>query len=122
MSEETLLRFVSLLALGIELLAVGLIVLVIGVATVNHLMKLLRHTDDAALREASSSYRRRIGHALLLGLEILVAADVVRTVTLERTLSAMAYLGALVIVRIALSWSLVVELEGRWPWQPARSE
>ena len=50
--------------------------------------------------------------------EILVAADVIRTVALEATLESVAILGLLVLIRIFLSWSLVVEIEGRWPWRP----
>ena len=56
--------------------------------------------------------------SLLLGLEILVAADVIRTVALDPTLQAVASLGLLVLVRTFLTWTLVVEEEGRWPWQP----
>jgi hypothetical protein len=58
---------------------------------------------------------------LLLGLEFLVAGDVVRTVALEPTLTNVAVLGLLVLIRTFLGWSLAVEIEGRWPWQ-ARSE
>ena len=52
-----------------------------------------------------------------MGLELLVAADIIRTVTLEATLMNMANLGALVVVRTFLGWSLSVEIERRWPWQ-----
>ena len=55
--------------------------------------------------------------SLLLGLEILVAADIVRTVALDPSLNAIAALGLLVLVRTFLSWALVVEMEARWPWQ-----
>ena len=58
-----------------------------------------------------------LGKGLLLGLEILVAADVIRTVALEPTSENIAALGLLVVVRTFLSWSLVVEVESRWPWQ-----
>ena len=58
-----------------------------------------------------------LGRALLLGLEILVAADIIRTVALEATLESVAVLGLLVLIRTFLSWALVVEIEGRWPWQ-----
>jgi len=53
----------------------------------------------------------------LLGLEILVAADIVRTAALEPDLRNFEALGILVVVRTFLSWSIVVEVEGRWPWQ-----
>jgi len=56
----------------------------------------------------------QLGSALLLGLEFLVAADIIRTVALETTTQNVIILGLLVIVRTFLSWSLVVEIEGRW--------
>ena len=60
---------------------------------------------------------RHLGRGLLLGLEILVAADIIRTVALEPTLASIAALGLLVLIRTFLGWSLTVEIEGRWPWQ-----
>jgi len=68
------------------------------------------------------SYRATIGKALLVGLELLVAADIIRTVTLDTTLASIGALGALIVVRTVLSWTVTVELEGRWPWQPAPKE
>jgi uncharacterized membrane protein len=56
---------------------------------------------------------------LLLGLEFLVAADIIRTVALEPTMSNVLMLGLLVVVRTFLSWALVVEMDGRWPWAQA---
>ena len=103
-------------ALGIEML--GALIIVAGVlrvaitrGTVRFLMKL----DEPGAYE---SYKHQIGRSLLLGLEFLVAGDVVRTVALEPTLDNVAVLGLLVLVRTFLSWSLTVEIEGRWPWQP----
>lgn len=61
--------------------------------------------------------KHQLGKTLLLGLELLVAADVVRTVALEPTLDNVATLGLLVFIRTFLSWSLTIEIEGRWPWQ-----
>jgi len=62
-------------------------------------------------------YREDLGRAILLGLEVLVAADIVRSVALDPTLASLAVLALLVVVRTFLSWSLSVELEGQWPWQ-----
>jgi uncharacterized membrane protein len=64
-------------------------------------------------------FKRHIARALLVGLDVLIAADIIRTVTLEPTLENVAALGLLVVVRTFLTWTLVVEAEGRWPWQPA---
>ena len=78
---------------------------------------LVRRGRSAA---AFTQYKHGLGKALLLALELLVAADVVQTVVLEFTLANVAALGVLVLVRTFLSWSLVVEIEGRWPWQAER--
>jgi uncharacterized membrane protein len=55
-------------------------------------------------------------------LELLVAADIIRTVALEPTMTNVLMLGILVIIRTFLSWSLVLEIEGRWPWNAPAAE
>jgi uncharacterized membrane protein len=60
--------------------------------------------------------RRDLGRVILLGLEVLIIADIVRTVVVEPTLESVAVLGAIVVIRIILSFSLEVEIEGAWPW------
>jgi uncharacterized membrane protein len=62
-------------------------------------------------------YKIRIGRSLLLGLELLVAADIVKTIAIELTFTSLGLLAGLVVVRTFLSWTLVLEIEGRWPWQ-----
>jgi uncharacterized membrane protein len=61
--------------------------------------------------------RHDIGRAILLGLEVLVAADIVRSVALAPSMGGLAVLAAIVAIRTFLSWSLALELDGRWPWQ-----
>lgn len=67
--------------------------------------------------EGYAAFRLYLVRALLLGLEVLVAADVIRTVAVSPTLSSVGVLAAIVAIRTFLSWSLILELEGRWPWQ-----
>jgi uncharacterized membrane protein len=62
-------------------------------------------------------YRQDLGRAILLGLEVLVAADIVRTVAFTPTMDSVFVLAVIVAIRTFLSWSLALELEGRWPWQ-----
>lgn len=102
-------------ALGIELLAIALIVGAIAASTSIYVYGLV--TDRRYGAQHYASYKRRLGRALLLCLEILVAADIVRTVALDSTFEAILSLGLLVVVRTFLSWSLILEVEGRWPWQ-----
>lgn len=106
-------------ALTIEML--GAAVIVAGVARIVIKRGTLRVLTQLDNREAFESYKHQMGRSLLLGLEFLVAGDVVRTVALEPTMENVSVLGLLVLVRTFLSWSLAVEIEGRWPWQ-ARKE
>lgn len=67
-------------------------------------------------------FRQQLGRVILLGLELLVAADIIRTVAVTPTLESVAVLGGIVLVRTFLSFSLEVELHGRWPWQRGSSD
>jgi uncharacterized membrane protein len=103
-------------ALGIEVLgAVVIVAGVLRVAITRGTVRFLLRLDEPG---AFEGYKHQIGRSLLLGLEFLVAGDVVRTVALEPTLVNVAVLGLLVLVRTFLGWTLTVEIEGRWPWQP----
>lgn len=67
-------------------------------------------------------WRQDLGRAILLGLELLVAADIVRTVAFTPTMDSVLVLALIVAIRTFLSWSLALELEGHWPWQrPAQA-
>lgn len=63
--------------------------------------------------------RRNFGRPLILGLEVLVAADIIATITVDRTIESVAALGILVLVRIVLSFALDIEIDGRVPWRQA---
>lgn len=115
---ETLRAVIEWAALGIEILgALVIFAGVLRVAITRGTVRFLLKIDEPG---AYDSYKHQIGRSLLLGLEFLVAADVIRTVALEPTLGNVAVLGLLVLVRTFLSWSLTVEIEGRWPWQPRK--
>ena len=90
--------------------------LVIVVATGHGTIKFLVHSRARAAN-AYERYKEQLGKGLLLGLELLVAADIIRTVTLEPAMDNVLILAVLVLVRTFLSWSLVVEMEGHWPWK-----
>jgi uncharacterized membrane protein len=114
MTESTILNWVEFTITGIEILAVIIIVVAIVAATIHYLYQRLFGGAHGLYQE----YRKRLAQSILVGLEVLIAADVIRTVTLDRTLQGIVVLGLLVVVRIILSWSLQVEIENRWPWQP----
>ena len=72
--------------------------------------------------EAVANFRSSLGRAILLGLEFLVAADIINTVAVEPTLLSVAVLAGIVIIRTFLSFSLEVEIEGRWPWDRRKGQ
>lgn len=117
---ETIHQIVEWCATGIELLAVA--VIIAGVLMVAVTQGTVRYLFRLKHKGAYESYKQQLIRPLLMGLELMVAADVIRTVVLEPTISNVAMLGLLVLVRTLLSWSLAVEMEGRWPWQEPSAE
>jgi len=104
------------IARGFE--AVGALVLILGLAWSAVLsIRVWRHSRNG--NDAYRALRRSIGGVLLLGLEILVAADLLHTVAIEPTLENVAVLGLIVVIRTVLSFSLEIELEGMPPWRRA---
>jgi len=76
------------------------------------------HRDPSTYRK----FRRQLGRSILLGLELLVAADIIRTVAVTPTLASIGVLAGIVLIRTFLSFSLELEITGRWPWQKASPE
>lgn len=106
----------SQVARGFE--AVGAAVLVLGfVWAVVLATRVWRRTGDG--QEGYRILRTAFGGVLLLGLEVLVAADLIKTVAVETSLENVAVLGLIVLIRTFLSFSLEVEIEGAWPWRRA---
>ena len=66
-------------------------------------------------------YRKSLGRVVILGLEILVAVTIIKTITVEPTVESLGLLALIIVIRTALSWTTVLEMNGRWPWQPAPS-
>lgn len=109
-----MLAWIETAAIVIEVLAVLIIVFsILGSLAQYSWRYTLRRGQGDLYRDLKVS----LGKSLLLGLEVLVAADIVHTVALQATLQSVLVLGLLVLIRTFLSWALVVEIEGRWPWQ-----
>jgi uncharacterized membrane protein len=79
-------------------------------------------TREQERPDAYSVLRQRIGRSILLGLEILIVGDIVRTIIVDPTIESVAVLGLIVVIRIVLSFSLEVEIDGTWPWSRWRLE
>lgn len=111
---DALHRLIDQLALILEIAGVAIILLGAIAATADFARTLIRRTGGAYER-----YRALLGRAILLGLELLVGADIISTVTAPLTLESVGLLGILVVIRTFLSFSLETEIEGRWPWKRA---
>ncbi|MCI0669522.1 MAG: DUF1622 domain-containing protein [Myxococcaceae bacterium] len=115
------LRFQEWVALAARLMeAVGVVVMVAGAVVATGLLAFPSAGMIARGESRFHRFRVHLGRGILLGLEFLVAADIIRTVSELPTLERVVVLAVIVLIRTFLSVTLQVELEGRWPWQSLR--
>ncbi len=112
--SEQILGYLEQAGMAIILAAVVLIVVGFALASGRYVIRWRKVTLDRNF----SQFKIDLGHALILGLEILVLSDVIDTITVTPTFQSLAFLAFLIVVRTIVSWTLVLETEGRWPWQP----
>lgn len=110
MDLDALRRLAEAISLCVD--GLGVLVILLGLARA-----LWRACVEGRGEGAYRRLRRDVGRGILLGLEFMVAGDIIRTVAVEPTLDSLAVLGLIVLIRTFLSFSLEVELEGRWPWR-----
>ena len=118
LSEHFLADFATQAARLFEVVGIGVVVAGAIYAVVLFALRLagvvgLHRKDD----DPVAGFRRTLGRSILLGLEFLVAADIIRTVAIDPTPESVLVLAAIVLIRTFLSFSLEVEIDGRWPWQ-----
>ena len=93
-----------------------------GIMVVGGLFALGRYAHQV-IAHASDPYRElrgNLGRAILLGLEVLIIADIIRTIVVDQSLESVGVLGIIVVIRVVLSFSLEVEIDGMWPWNKWR--
>lgn len=101
-------------AAGLEILGLATIILFAAVSLFSGVVRLIR---KEATDEVFTTVRQTLGRGILLGLEFLVAADIIHTVAVELTFKSVGVLAVVVLIRTFLSFTLDLELTGRWPWQ-----
>jgi uncharacterized membrane protein len=111
--NESLKHFAELSAGALEIVGILMIIIFVVFSTVIALIKLFKKEHS----EAYKAYRHQLAKGILLGLEVLVAADIIHTVAVDLTLESIAVLGLVVLIRTFLSFTLEVEISGKWPWQ-----
>lgn len=102
----------------IEAFGIGTITFIALYALFHAAFRLLKHE---ARKPIFQELRQRLGRGILLGLEFLIAADIIHTVAVELTFETVGILAVVVLIRTFLSFTLEVELSGRWPWQDQAS-
>ncbi len=105
-----------LASLILDAASYAVILLAVAISTVAFLANAWRSGLVANYRE----YRANLGRGILTGLELLIAADILRSVVIDPTLDSMLVLGGIVVIRTFLSISLEVEINGHWPWETTR--
>jgi uncharacterized membrane protein len=108
-------QLIKWVAVGIEAIAIGIIVVGAIATTIVFLVRIIK---EGALDDCYRRFRSDFGKAILLGLEFLIASDIVGTVAVGPTYTDLGILALLVVIRTFLSFSLELEITGRWPWQP----
>ncbi|MGB9045603.1 MAG: DUF1622 domain-containing protein [Pseudolabrys sp.] len=119
MTEQIIHAYVDQLAKALELVGVAIIVGGIILATLMFIRDGRRAGD---WQSAYPNYRSNIGRGILLGLELLVGADIISTITAPLTIESVGLLAGIVLIRTFLSFSLETEIEGCWPWQRAAKD
>jgi uncharacterized membrane protein len=101
--------------------AIGTAIMVAGglIALVGYVVGVARPPTRGA---AYPRLRQNLGRSILLGLEVLIVGDIVRTIVVDPTFESVAVLGLIVVIRIVLSFSIEVEIEGTWPWNRNRRQ
>ena len=117
--NEQIHAFVDQLAKALELAGVAIIVGGVLLASLRFIRDGTRAGD---WQSAFPRYRSNIGRGILLGLELLVGADIISTITAPLTFESVGLLAGIVLIRTFLSFSLETEIEGCWPWQRAAKE
>ena len=110
---EQILEYLDMAGMAISLFAVAVIIVGFAFAASRYAGRFRETTQESNF----NIFKVELGGALLLGLELIVLAEVIETITVTPTFQSLAILAAIVVVRAAVSWNLTLTTEGRWPWQ-----
>jgi uncharacterized membrane protein len=115
---DEVIEVLKVITRGLEIVGAGLLVLGFIVTTV----RCIRQSLQDGMSSATEDYRQALARVVLIGLEVLVAATILKTITLESTVESMSFLAIMVVIRTTLGWTMVLEMTGRWPWQKPRPD
>ena len=117
MNSTSFFDLISITGYVVEAFGVLIIIVGMGRAAIRNTLQYLRSSES----DIYYRFRREMGRAMLVGLELLVAGDIIRTVVVIDSLSDVASLGLVVVIRTVLVFTIHLEVEGHWPWQASRA-
>ncbi len=117
MNSTSFFDLISITGYVVEAFGVLVIIVGMGRAAIRNTLQYFRSPES----EIYHRFRREMGRAMLVGLELLVAGDIIRTVVVIDSLSDVATLGLVVVIRTILVFAIHLEVEGHWPWQASRA-
>jgi len=109
-------EIVRLSTLLLEMTGLAVIMAAVVISSADFVMRVRKDRFESNYR----GYRANLGRGILIGLELLIAADILKSVVIDPTLNGLAVLGGIVLIRTFLSFSLEVEINGHWPWHGTR--
>ena len=115
--NESVAQGLDLLIHILEIFGAGFLILGFVVATTRWFQSIRKQDHPVAL----TRYRQALARSILIGLEVLVAATIIRTITVEPSLESLGLLTAMIIIRTILGWTTALEANGRWPWQKPKA-
>ncbi len=115
---DTVVHGLAMLTRALEIAGASALVLGFVITTVRWVYQSLQQGEMSAL----APYRQGLGRTVLIGLEVLVAATIIETITIDPTVEGLGYLAIMVAIRTFLGWTTALEISGRWPWQRKQPE
>ena len=110
---ESVVHVLEAVTRGLEIAGAGTLILGFVIATVQALWRV----QTVGPKPAYEAYRQALGRVILIGLEVLVAATILKTITVAPTPAGLGILACMIGIRTILGWTTVLEMNGRWPWQ-----
>ena len=114
---ESVVHVLESVTRGLEIAGASALILGFVIAS----LRFAYRARAAGARPAYEAYRQALGRVVLVGLEVLVAATIIKTITVAPTPAALGQLAVMIAIRTVLGWTTVLEMNGRWPWQPPRT-
>ena len=111
--SDQLIAIVTYIAQALQI--IGAVVLILGFVVATY--RYIRHILKNGMTPYLNAYRKALGRTVIIGLEILVAATIIKTITINQTMESFSLLVIMIAIRTFLSWTTTLEITGHWPWQ-----